>query len=119
MDSTFEIIKNVNELYNHSFDHLIAYTVGLIALVGFILPLAIQYIQTKSLRIEYENIIKKLKEDLKVLENTLRAEINTTIKNEIQTQMTNETVLIKERLNQNLVKHRVKYIFCRAIIFNP
>ena len=58
--SPFDILNNVNAFYDTSWNHLLIYTGVLAVVIGIIVPILIQYYQTRLFRIEEENIQKRI-----------------------------------------------------------
>lgn len=69
------IVNNINGLY----DNLITYSIGVLALVGGVVPFIINKIQNKSFKDEQESLLKKINNELEAkkeeIKNTLKEEL--------------------------------------------
>lgn len=64
MTDTFAILERVNALYSTAFTQLITYTVGVVALIGILLPIVVAFVQQRRFDAAVGNEVKKLRTEL-------------------------------------------------------
>ncbi|MDO9371626.1 MAG: hypothetical protein Q7U07_03420 [Gammaproteobacteria bacterium] len=69
---TLQILERLNTLYTNAFSQLITYTIGLVALVGLLIPLAMTLIQNRAFRREGEAVTKWLQDEAKKIREELK-----------------------------------------------
>ena len=88
-----DIIQKVDAFYNSSWIHLMYIVVIMFGMVGIVVPLFIQWIQTKTL--------KKEKEEIKA---TLASEINIKLKDQIDLESNNQKEIIQSHFKEHETK---------------
>jgi len=69
---TLQILERLNALYTNAFSQLITYTIGLVALVGLLIPLVVTLIQNRAFRREGEAVTKGLQDEAKKIREELK-----------------------------------------------
>ena len=69
--TSFEILNNVNAFYDTSWNHLLLFSGALAVVIGIIVPLLIQYYQTRLFRIEEDNIQRRINDKTTEVKNSL------------------------------------------------
>lgn len=64
MPDAFQILERLNGFYSGAFNQLITFTVGLLALVGVLIPVAIAAYQNRQLRHDQKLLTEKIENDL-------------------------------------------------------
>lgn len=93
------IINNVNSMYSN----VIAYTVGLVAFVGILLPVAVSFFQNRQLKINHQALTDKIAMEMQEARNALIADL----KNQLAIELSNfdkKASDIKNELNENILK---------------
>lgn len=85
------ITNNINSLYGN----LVSYTVGLMLLVGALLPLAISFFQQKQFKSEQDNIKRQISNDIEAL----KLKIEEDLKCSIQIMLKDELNIIQEQVS--------------------
>ncbi len=84
MPDPIQILERVNSFYSGAFTQLVTYTVALLAFVGVLIPILIEYIHNRTFRIEYEGTRRKLAEDLESLKVQISQDIRSTLKKDLK-----------------------------------
>ncbi len=93
------IIANINGLYNN----LVAYTVGLILFVGAFVPGVISFFQRRQFTREYDELAKKMLQEIKEKVAAAQIELRTEIL-EVQKQELDKVTAAMEGMKANLTK---------------
>lgn len=109
------IINNIDSLYSNALTQLSAYTLGVLALVGVIIPILITIIQARNLKSEKESLIVHINNEIRnaqislseefdkrelALTNALNSKINSLVK-EVE-------VALQNRVDEKLVIFEAK-----------
>ncbi len=98
MNDYLEIITKVNSFYTGAFSQLVIYTAALLAFVGILIPIIIQFYQNRAVKLEKENLEHHLTE----LTKTIKSELLEKINNEISTKFE----ILEDKLNIEIAKAR-------------
>lgn len=86
------ITNNINSLYSNAISQLTAYTFGVVALVGVLIPIIVTVIQSRSLKAEKENLEKHIIEETTKIKTAVKedllAELQLMFKSESKLQST-------------------------------
>ena len=55
MDS-LSVVESVNSFYSNAFSQLMTLTIAILAIIGVLMPLILQHIQSRSFRIEQKSL---------------------------------------------------------------
>lgn len=69
------IANNINSLYSNAISQLTAYTFGVVALVGVLIPIIVTVIQSRSLKAEKENLEKYISDEVAKIKTSVRGEL--------------------------------------------
>lgn len=64
MPDALQILEQVNSFYSDAFTQLIAFTVGLLALVGVLMPMGIAAYQNRQLKHDQKTLNEKIENEL-------------------------------------------------------
>ncbi len=78
------IIDNLNSLYSSAFGHLVDYTVGLLALLGIIVPVVFYWFQNKQLKLDEEMLAKKISLEIDEAKKTIIEDIQSKLAIELE-----------------------------------
>ena len=73
--TAFDILNNVNAYYDTSWNHLILYTGALAVVIGVIVPILIQYYQTRLFHIEEAGIQRSINDKMSELKCALTEQL--------------------------------------------
>ena len=82
-----EILKSVNEFYNSAWDKLIIFTSILVAVVGVIIPILLTWWQNRTLKIREDAIQKELNSTLSNAINNIEEKLTKRINDEIDSKI--------------------------------
>lgn len=83
MATEIDVLSALNGFYEHAFSQLVQYTVGIVALVGIILPVIATMNQWRSLKNEKEALENKIQDEIKKAKLTIRDDLTAEIKTQI------------------------------------
>jgi hypothetical protein len=84
MLDTIQFVEKVHRFYHDSFSDLLTLTLATMAFVGVVVPMIIQYVQSRSLATERESILNTLTAQLHAFEANIREELKTLLQSEIE-----------------------------------
>ena len=79
-DTVTTITNNINSLYSNALSQLTSYTMGVVALVGVLIPALVTFIQWRSLKAEKENLEKHIAEEITKAKLAIRDDLETELK---------------------------------------
>ena len=82
--ATTTIIDNLNSIYSSAFGHLIEYTVGLLGLVGVIVPMIYYWFQNKQLKLDKKLLTGKISLEIEDAKKTIIEDIQSKLTIEIE-----------------------------------
>jgi hemerythrin-like domain-containing protein len=91
-----ELLNTVNKFYDQAFGRLLIITFGIVAFIGVVIPLAVGWLQSRSLRAEKNSLLNELKAELL----SERSEAERKVTEEIKSQMD----LFKKSYEERFVK---------------
>ena len=91
------ITNNINSLYSNAISQLTSYTLGVVALVGILIPVLVTLIQWRSLKAEKENLESHIKNEIEIAKSKIRVELEEKIENLALARESNLLSLIEER----------------------
>jgi len=74
------IANNINSLYSNAIDQLTSYTLGVVALVGILIPVLVTLTQWRSLKAEKESLEKRISDEITNAKSTIRTELEAEMK---------------------------------------
>lgn len=74
------ISNNLNSLYSNAISQLTAYTLGVVALVGILIPVLVTLIQWRSLKAEKDNLEAHISDEIQKAKSIIRDELVAEIK---------------------------------------
>lgn len=80
------ITNNINSLYSNAISQLTAYTFGIVALVGVLVPVIVTIIQSRSLKAEKENLEKYISDEVTKIKAAVREELLDELKLKIESE---------------------------------
>jgi hypothetical protein len=80
------ISNNINSLYSNAISQLTSYTLGVVGLVGVLIPALVTYIQWKSLKTEKENLEHHITEEITKAKFAIRNELMAELKQLVETE---------------------------------
>lgn len=92
MNEAMAILERVNALYSTAFTQLVTYTVGVVAFVGLLVPIAVALLQQR-----------RLSEEKKLLEITIREEV-AAARTELEQQIKEAATREQKRLSDELLR---------------
>jgi len=72
---TLQLIDKVNSFYSNSFSQLITLTIAILGFSGVILPIVIQFIQTRIFRIEQKSVQSQISQEIQAARHELKKDI--------------------------------------------
>lgn len=75
MQEALQILERVNTFYSNAFSQLITFTVGLLAVVGVLIPIAIAAYQNRQLKHDQKSLLDKIENDLKTAKLSLSEQL--------------------------------------------
>ena len=82
-----DVFASLAALYSNAFDHLLTTTLGIVALVGLIIPLIFTFLQSRSFERESAQIRQGLKEEAASIREELKEGLRKELLEELQTSM--------------------------------
>jgi hypothetical protein len=74
------ITSNINSLYSNAISQLTAYTLGVVALVGILIPVLVTLIQWRSLKAEKDNLERHISDEITKAKSNIRDELEAEMK---------------------------------------
>ena len=71
-----DLLNTVNQFYDQAFNKLIAITFGLLAFIGVIVPIAVGWLQLRTLRAEKSSLLNELRSDINAEREAIEDKIN-------------------------------------------
>lgn len=115
---TLEIINKVNSFYAGSFSNLLTLTLAILGFSGVLLPIILQIIQTRTLRVEQKALQSQIAADVGAAKATLQAELEslfTKEREDLLKTIKQETDLLNTRFSEQLAGARGKSFFLQAV----
>lgn len=91
------ITNNINSLYSNAISQLTSYTLGVVAIVGILIPVLVTLIQWRSLKVEKDNLEKHISDEIAKVKSNIRVELETEIKQQVLAVESNLLVRIEDR----------------------
>jgi len=79
-----ELLTTVNDFYDKAFNKLLVSSFGIIAFIGVIIPIAVGWLQTRSLRSEKKSLLNELRSDLSSERDAVEKEIKEEVERQIK-----------------------------------
>lgn len=93
------IINNVNSLYSTAISQFTSYTLGVVALVGVLIPALVTVIQVRSLKAEKESLEKYISDEVNKAKLVIKEEMLQEIKRQIQSEENELTFRLEEKFS--------------------
>ncbi len=94
------IINNVNSLYSTAIGQLTSYTLGIVALVGVLIPVLVTVIQVRSLKAEKENLEAHISDEVDKAKLNIKEEMLQEMKREIESVESKLISSLEEKLSE-------------------
>jgi hypothetical protein len=79
-----DLLNTVNQFYDQAFNKLIAITFGLLAFIGVIVPIAVGWLQLRTLRAEKSSLLNELRSDISAEREAIESKINDQVEERMQ-----------------------------------
>jgi hypothetical protein len=72
---TLEILEKLNSLYSGAISQVVSYTIGLVAFVGLLIPVAIGILQNRQLKNDHKSLTATIEAETKAIKQSLLEEV--------------------------------------------